>query len=57
MPLRRRVALVAAAAVGVAVVLAALICYMVVRSQLRGQVDDSLRAQAVRVVPPRTRRS
>jgi two-component system sensor histidine kinase MprB len=50
MPLRRRVALVAAAAVGVAVVLAALICYMVVRSQLRGQVDDSLRAQAVRVV-------
>jgi two-component system sensor histidine kinase MprB len=49
MPLRRRVAIVAAAAVGVAVVLAAIVCYVVVRGQLRGQVDDALRAQAARV--------
>jgi two-component system, OmpR family, sensor histidine kinase MprB len=47
MPLRRRLALAAAAAVGVAVVLAALVCYVVVRGQLRGQVDDALRGQAV----------
>ena len=39
----------AAAAVGIAVVIAALVCYLVVRDQLRGQVDDALRAQAVRV--------
>ena len=49
MPLRRRLALAAAAAVGVAVVLAALVCYVVVRGQLRGQIDDALRAQAVLV--------
>ncbi|MDQ6775657.1 MAG: HAMP domain-containing histidine kinase, partial [Actinomycetota bacterium] len=45
MPLRRRLAFVAAAAVGVAIVLVALVCYMEVKGQLRGQVDDSLRAQ------------
>jgi two-component system sensor histidine kinase MprB len=33
-------------AVGVAVVLMAVVSYFVVRSQLRGQVDDALRAQA-----------
>jgi two-component system sensor histidine kinase MprB len=49
MPLRRRLALVAAAAVGVAIVLAVVVCYVVVRGQLRGQVDDALRAQAVLV--------
>jgi two-component system sensor histidine kinase MprB len=49
MPLRRRLALASAAAVGVAVVLVAVICYVVVRGQLRGQVDDALRAQAVLV--------
>jgi two-component system sensor histidine kinase MprB len=49
MPLRRRVGLVAGAAVGVAVVLAAIICYFVVRDQLRGQVDNALRAQAAAV--------
>ncbi len=49
MPLRRRLALASAAAVGVAVVLAALVCYWVVRGQLRGQIDDALKAQAVLV--------
>ena len=49
MPLRRRVGMVAGAAVGVAVVLAAIVSYFVVRSQLRGQVDDALRAQAAAV--------
>jgi two-component system sensor histidine kinase MprB len=46
MPLRRRLGLVAASAVGIAVVIAACVCYFVVRSQLRDQVDSSLRAQA-----------
>ncbi len=45
MPLRRRLAWAAAAAVGVAVVLAAVVCYLVVRSQLLGEVDSSLKAQ------------
>ncbi|HEY8764263.1 MAG TPA: HAMP domain-containing sensor histidine kinase [Solirubrobacteraceae bacterium] len=49
MPLRRRLALVAAAAVGVAIVLAVVVCYVVVRGQLRGQVDDALKGQAVLV--------
>lgn len=49
MSLRRRLALGAAAAVGVAILLAALVCYLVVRSELRGQVDDALRAQATAV--------
>jgi two-component system sensor histidine kinase MprB len=46
MTLRRRVGLAAGLAVGIAVVLAACVCYFVVRGQLRGQVDDALRAQA-----------
>jgi two-component system, OmpR family, sensor histidine kinase MprB len=46
MALKRRVGLAAAAAVGVAVLLAACVCYFVVRGQLRGQVDSSLRAEA-----------
>jgi two-component system, OmpR family, sensor histidine kinase MprB len=49
MPLRKRLALVSAAAVGVAVVLAATVCYLVVRDQLLGQVDDALRGQAILV--------
>ena len=49
MSLRRRISYVAAAAVAVAILLAALTCYWVVRSQLRGQVDDALRAQAAAV--------
>jgi two-component system sensor histidine kinase MprB len=38
--------LVAAAAVGIAIVLVAIVSYMEVKGQLRGQVDDALRAQA-----------
>jgi two-component system sensor histidine kinase MprB len=49
MSLRRRLGLVAAAAVGVAVVLAAVVCYVEVRGQLSGQVDDALRGQALLV--------
>ncbi len=39
----------AAAAVAVAVVIVALVCYLVVRNQLRGQVDGALTAQATAV--------
>jgi two-component system sensor histidine kinase MprB len=45
MPLRRRLSIIAAASVGIAILAAAAICYVVVRSQLRGQIDDSLKAQ------------
>jgi two-component system sensor histidine kinase MprB len=41
--------LVAAAAVGVAIVLVAIVSYMEVKGQLRGQVDNTLRAQAALV--------
>jgi two-component system sensor histidine kinase MprB len=43
MTLRRRLALVAAAAVAVAIVLASGIVYVVVRGELRGQLDGELR--------------
>jgi two-component system sensor histidine kinase MprB len=46
MTLRRRVGLAAAIAVAIAVVAVAAISYFVVRSQLVGQVDSALRAQA-----------
>ena len=46
MTLRKRLTLIAAVSVGLAVLIAVGISYMVVRSQLRGQVDNSLRAQA-----------
>ena len=46
MPLRRRLAFVAAAAVGVAIVLVAIVSYMVVRHELRAQIDNTLTAQA-----------
>lgn len=49
MPLRKRLGIVAGAAVAVAVVIAAIVCYAIVRGQLLGQVDSSLRAQAVAV--------
>jgi two-component system, OmpR family, sensor histidine kinase MprB len=49
MSLRKRLSLVAAAAVAVAIVIAACVCYFVVRGQLRGQVDNELRAQAIAV--------
>jgi two-component system, OmpR family, sensor histidine kinase MprB len=45
MPLRRRLSIIAAASVGIAILAAAAVCYVVVRSQLRGQIDDSLMAQ------------
>ncbi len=45
MSLRRRLALIAAASVAVAVLIACLVCYLVVRDQLRGQVDSALTAQ------------
>jgi two-component system, OmpR family, sensor histidine kinase MprB len=46
MPLRRRMAVATALAVGIAVLLAAGIAYAAVRAELRGQVDEQLRAQA-----------
>jgi two-component system sensor histidine kinase MprB len=49
MPLRRRVTIAAAVAGGLAIVLAAFVSYMVVRGQLRGQVDDALNAQAAAI--------
>src|SRR5437763_15303721 len=51
MPLRKRLGIVAAVAVAVAFVIAAIVCYAVVRSQLLGQVDNALRAQADAVQP------
>ena len=45
MPLRRRVGMASAAAVAIAVVLVALVSYIVVRHQLLSQVDNALRAQ------------
>jgi two-component system, OmpR family, sensor histidine kinase MprB len=45
-PLRQRLSWVSAAAVALAVVIAAIVCYLVVRSQLLGQVDSALRAEA-----------
>ncbi|HET6871197.1 MAG TPA: HAMP domain-containing sensor histidine kinase [Solirubrobacteraceae bacterium] len=49
MPLNKRLAWVAASAVALAVFLAAIVCYFVVRHQLLSQVDSALRAQAVAV--------
>ena len=43
MSFRRRLIVFSAAAVAVAIVLASVIAFLVVRGQLRGQVDDSLR--------------
>jgi two-component system sensor histidine kinase MprB len=49
MLLRRKISIIAASAVAVAVAIAILISYFAVRSQLVGQIDDALRAQAARV--------
>jgi two-component system, OmpR family, sensor histidine kinase MprB len=49
MPLRRRLSMIAAASVGIAILAASVVCYLVVRNQLRSQVDDSLRAQQAQV--------
>ncbi len=46
MTLRKRLSLIAAASAAVAVTIAVLVCYMVVRSQLLGQVDSQLNEQA-----------
>jgi two-component system, OmpR family, sensor histidine kinase MprB len=54
MPLRRRLEIMSAAAVGATVLIASVVCYLVMRGELRGQVDDALRAQAAivdRVAP------
>ncbi len=45
MSLRRRIALIAAASVAAAVLIAVLVSYLVVRDQLRGEVDSALRQQ------------
>jgi two-component system sensor histidine kinase MprB len=50
MSLRTRLALVAAAAVGVAVLAASVVVYLVVHQQLRGEVDQSLEARATEIV-------
>jgi two-component system sensor histidine kinase MprB len=47
-PLRRRIGLLTALAVGITVLVAGVITYAVVRDELRGQVDDALTAQADR---------
>ena len=49
MALRKRLSLVAASAVAVAIVLAAMGCYLVVRNQLLRQVDEALNNEAVTV--------
>ncbi len=49
MSLRLRLTLVAATAVALAVALASAVVYVVVRNELRAQVDDSLRDRAVEV--------
>jgi len=46
MPLRRRLAIACASAVALAILLAAVVVYVVVRSQLLGQVDNELQSQA-----------
>ncbi len=46
MSLRKRLTLIAAASVAIAVLIAVVVSYMVVRSQLRDQVDGALNAQA-----------
>jgi two-component system, OmpR family, sensor histidine kinase MprB len=50
---RTRLTIVAAAAVALAVVVASLVVFLVVRNQLRGQVDDALRNRATDIVQGR----
>jgi two-component system, OmpR family, sensor histidine kinase MprB len=50
MSFRLRLTLVAAMAVALAVALASAVVYVVVRNELRAQVDDSLRSRAVEIV-------
>ena len=46
MPFRQRLALAAAAAVAMAVLLASVAAYVLVRGQFRGEIDESLRSRA-----------
>jgi two-component system sensor histidine kinase MprB len=48
-PLRRRLAIACASAVALAILLASIIVYVVVRTQLLGQVDNELQTQAALV--------
>jgi two-component system sensor histidine kinase MprB len=50
---RARLTLVAAAAVALAVVVASLVVFLVVRNQLRGQVDNALHSRAQQIVENR----
>jgi two-component system, OmpR family, sensor histidine kinase MprB len=50
MSFRTRLALVAAGAVALAVVVASVVVFVVVRNQLRGQVDDTLKARATQIL-------
>ena len=50
MSFRTRLTIVAAAAVALAVLAASLVVFVVVRNQLRGQVDDALRTRAQEIV-------
>ncbi|HEY4094363.1 MAG TPA: HAMP domain-containing sensor histidine kinase [Baekduia sp.] len=49
MTLRRRVTLMSALVVGATLVLASFVCFFVMRGELRGQIDDSLRQQGDQV--------
>jgi two-component system, OmpR family, sensor histidine kinase MprB len=53
MSFRDRLVLLSAAAVAIAVVLASGIVYLVVRDELRGQVDDQLHEFVTHISPPR----
>jgi two-component system, OmpR family, sensor histidine kinase MprB len=53
MSFRDRLVLLAATAVAVAVILASGIAYLIVRNELRSQVDDQLRDLVAEVKPPR----
>jgi len=50
MSLRKRLSLVAALSVGIAVLIAIVVCYMVVRNQLEDQVTSALNDQAAQVM-------
>lgn len=54
MSLRRRLTLLVAGAVAIAIIVAAATAYVLVRSELRGQVDDSLRERALGARGPGT---
>ena len=49
MSLRRRLVLLAAGTVGATVLLASVICYLAMRSELRGEIDDQLVRQGDRI--------